>query len=57
MHFNTLGYHIEDSYMIPGPDGNDIQVYVYTQKSGKYPTIIDRTGLKAEFVNTQIVED
>jgi plastocyanin len=57
MHFNTLGYHVEDSYMIPGPDGNDIQVYVYTQKSGKYPTIIDRTGLKAEFVNTQIVED
>lgn len=57
MHFNTLGYHIEDSYMIPGPDGNDIQVYVYTQKSGKYPTIVDRTGLKAGFVNTQLEED
>ena len=50
-HFNTLGYHIEDTYMIPGPDGNDIQVYVYTQKSGKDSTIIDRTGLKSEFVS------
>jgi plastocyanin len=57
MHFNTLGYHIEDSYMIPGPDGNDIQVYVYTQKSGKDTTIMDRTGLKTEFVDAQIVED
>jgi len=57
MHFNTLGYHIEDSYMIPGPDGNDIQVYVYTQKSGKDTTIMERTGLKTEFVDAQIVED
>jgi plastocyanin len=56
MHFNTLGYHIEDSYMIPGPDGNDIQVYVYTQKSGKDSTIIDRTGLKTGFVDAQIEE-
>jgi plastocyanin len=55
-HFNTLGYHIEDSYMIPGPDGNDIQVYVYTQKSGKDSTIIDRTGLKSEFVIEHIAE-
>jgi len=57
MHFNTLGYHIEDSYMIPGPDGNDIQAYVYTQKSGKDTTIMERTGLKTEFVDAQIVED
>lgn len=56
MHFNTLGYHIEDSYMIPGPDGNDIQVYVYTQKSGKDTTIMDRTGLKTGFVDAQIEE-
>jgi plastocyanin len=56
-HFNTLGYHIEDSYMIPGPDGNDIQVYVYTQKSGKDSTIIDRTGLKSTFVDDHIGED
>src|SRR5918996_3451787 len=45
-HFSTLGYHIEDSYMIPGPEGNDIQLYVYTQKSGKYSTIVDRTAIK-----------
>jgi len=57
MHFNTLGYHIEDSYMIPGPGGNDIQVYVYTQKSGKDTTIIDRTGLKTGFVDAQIEEN
>jgi plastocyanin len=57
MHFNTLGYHIEDSYTIPGPGGNDIQVYVYTQKSGKDTTIIDRTGLKTGFVDTQIEEN
>lgn len=57
MHFNTLGYNVEDSYMIPGPDGNDIQVYVYTQKSGKDTTIMDRTGLKTEFVDAQIEED
>jgi plastocyanin len=56
-HFSTLGYHIEDSYMIPGPDGNDIQVYVYTQKSGKDSTIIDRTGLKSHFVNDHIGEN
>ena len=56
-HFNTLGYHIEDSYMIPGPDGNDIQVYVYTQKSGKDSTIIDRTALKSQFVTEHTAED
>ena len=56
-HFSTLGYHIEDTYMIPGPDGNNIQVYVYTQKSGKDSTIIDRTGLKSHFVNDHIGEN
>jgi hypothetical protein len=56
-HFNTLGYHVEDSYMIPGPEGNDIQVYVYTQKSGKDSTIIDRTGLKSGFVDSHIGDD
>ena len=56
-HFNTLGYHIEDTYMIPGPDGNNIQVYVYTQKSGKDSTIIDRTGLKSKFASEHIGED
>jgi hypothetical protein len=56
MHFNTLGYHIEDSHTIPGPEGNDIQLYVYTQKSGKYSTIIDRTALKLQFIDTQIQE-
>ena len=56
-HLNTLGYHIEDTYMIPGPDGNDIQVYVYTQKSGKDSTIIDRTGLKSQFINDHTGDD
>lgn len=56
-HFNTLGYHVEDSYMIPSESGNDIQVYVYTQKSGKDSTIIDRTGLKSEFVDSHIGDD
>jgi hypothetical protein len=55
-HFNTLGYHVEDSYMIPGPDGNDIQLYVYTQKSGKYSTIIDRTAIKLQFIDAQVEE-
>jgi len=55
-HYNTLGYHVEDSYMIPGPDGNDIEVYVYTQKSSKYETIVDRTGVKADFAEAQIEE-
>jgi plastocyanin len=55
-HFNTLGYHVEGSYMIPGPGGNDIEVYVYTQKSGKYPTIIDRTAVKEQFTDAQIEE-
>jgi plastocyanin len=53
-HFNTLGYHVEDSYMIPGTGGNDIQVYVYTQKSGKYPTIVDRTGVKSQFIDDKV---
>jgi len=53
-HLSSLGYHVEDSYMIPGPEGNDIQVYVYTQKSGKDSTIIDRTALKSKFVDSQI---
>jgi plastocyanin len=56
MHFNTLGYNVEDSYMIPGPEGNDIQLYVYTQKSGKYSTIIDRTAIKLQFIDAQIEE-
>ncbi|MGI0042829.1 MAG: cupredoxin domain-containing protein [Nitrososphaeraceae archaeon] len=56
MHFNTLGYHIEDSYMILGPEGNDIQLYVYTQKSSKYSTIIDRTAIKLQFIDAQIEE-
>lgn len=56
-HFNTLGYHVEDSYMIPGPEGNDIQVYVYTQKSAKDSTIIDRTALKSGFVDSHIGDD
>jgi plastocyanin len=56
-HFNTLGYHVEDSYMIPGPEGNDIQVYVYTQKSAKDSTIIDRTAVKSEFVDSHIGDD
>jgi plastocyanin len=55
-HFNTLGYHVEDSYMIPGTEGNDIELYVYTQKSGKYPTIIDRTAIKVQFVDAQVEE-
>lgn len=56
-HFNILGYHVEDSHMIPGPDGNDIQVYVYTQKSGKYSTIVDLTAMKSDFVDAQIEEE
>jgi len=56
MHFNTLGYHIEDSHTIPGPEGNDIQLYVYTQKSGKYSTLVDRTALKLQFIDAQVEE-
>lgn len=56
-HFNILGYHVEDSHMIPGPDGNDIQVYAYTQKSGKYSTIVDLTAMKSDFVDAQIEEE
>jgi plastocyanin len=56
MHLNTLGYHVEDSYMIPGPDGNDIELYAYTQKSGKYSTIVDRTAVKLQFIDTQVEE-
>ena len=55
-HFSILGYHIEDSYTIPGPEGNDIQLYVYTQKSGKYSTVIDRAALKLQFIDAQILE-
>ncbi len=43
--------------MIPSESGNDIQVYVYTQKSGKDSTIIDRTGLKSEFVDSHIGDE
>ena len=56
MHFNTLGYHVEDTCMIPGPEANDIQLYVYTQKSGKYSTIIDRTAIKLQFIDAQVEE-
>jgi len=55
-HLSTLGYHVEDSYTIPGPEGNDIQVYVYTQKSGKYSTILDRTALKVQFIDAKTEE-
>ncbi|MGH9979224.1 MAG: cupredoxin domain-containing protein [Nitrososphaeraceae archaeon] len=56
IHLSTLGYHIEGSYMIPGPEGNDIQLYVYTQKSGKYSTLIDRTAIKLQFIDAQVEE-
>ena len=55
-HLSTLGYHVEDSYMIPGPEGNDIQAYVYTQKSSKYSTILDRTALKVQFIDAKTEE-
>ena len=53
IHFNTYGYHIEDSYMILDPDGNDIELYVYAQKSAEYSTILERTALKRQLIDNE----
>ena len=39
--------------MIPGPDGNNIELYVYTQKSVDYPTILEKTALKLQFIDIE----
>ena len=56
-HFSTLGYHVEDTYMIPDQRETISKSYVYTQKSGKYSTILDRTAVKSQFVDAQIEEN
>ena len=53
-HFNRLGYHVEDTYAIEGPQGNDMQLYLYTQKSGKYPTLVDRTSIKIDIIDSKL---
>lgn len=62
-HFTTLGYHLVDSTVIKSAPGsstaggatpNDIALYVYTQKSGKFETIIHRTDVKIGFLATKM---
>lgn len=62
-HFTTLGHHLVDSTIIKGaPAGNtassatpnDIALYVYTQKSGKFETIVHRTDVKIGFLASKM---
>jgi plastocyanin len=55
-HFSTLGYHAADSNIIKQTgtnQGNDIDLYVYIQKSGKYDTILHRTAVKLGFLQSK----
>jgi plastocyanin len=56
-HFSTLGYHVADSTVIKQTgttQGNDIALYVYTQKSGKNETIVHRTAVKIGFLESKL---
>ncbi|MFZ0327000.1 MAG: hypothetical protein WBP64_13590 [Nitrososphaeraceae archaeon] len=56
-HFSTLGYHAADSNIIKqtgASHGNDIALYVYIQKSGKYDTILHRTAVKLDFLKSKV---
>ena len=56
-HFSTLGYHAADSNIIKQTGtshGNDIDLYVYIQKSGKYDTILHRTAVKLGFLQSKV---
>ena len=62
-HFTTLGYHLVDSTIITSAPSsgsassaapNDIALYVYTQKSGKFETIVHRTNVKIGFLETKM---
>jgi hypothetical protein len=56
-HFSTLGYHAADSNIIKqtgASHGNDITLYVYIQKSGKYETILHRTAVKLGFLQSKV---
>jgi hypothetical protein len=33
---------------------DDMQLYVYTQKSGKYPTLVDRTSIKIDIIESKL---
>jgi plastocyanin len=55
-HFSTLGYHAADSNIIKQTgtsSGNDIDLYVYVQKSGKFDTILHRTAVKLGFLQSK----
>ncbi len=58
-HFSTLGYHKISSTTIKksvaaGTSGEDTLLYVYTQKLGKYSSVVDRTSVKLGFLQSKI---
>jgi len=59
-HFSTLGYHMVDSTKIkksPGSGGSsadDTLLYVYTQKLGKYESVVKRTSIKLGFLQSKV---
>jgi hypothetical protein len=58
-HFSTLGYHKVGTTTIKksagaGTSGEDTLLYVYTQKLGKYPSVVDRTSIKLGFLQSKV---
>jgi hypothetical protein len=58
-HFSTLGYHTVGSTTIKksagaGTSGEDTMLYVYTQKLGKYSSVVDRTSIKLGFLQSKV---
>jgi plastocyanin len=54
-HFSTLGYKVVDSTKMKDPStGANSELYVYLQKTGKYETIVKRTGVKLGFLQGKL---
>jgi hypothetical protein len=58
-HFSTLGYHKISSTTLKksdgtGTSGEDTLLYVYSQKLGKYSSVVDRTSIKLGFLQSKV---
>jgi plastocyanin len=54
-HFTTLGFKVVDSTGTKDAStGGDNELYVYIQKSGKYETIVQRTDVKINFLQSKL---
>jgi hypothetical protein len=56
-HFSTLGYYkVSDAVVkkTTGGTGEDTVWYVYTQKLGKYQSVVSRTSIKLGFLQSKL---